>query len=382
MKTIFDISKLIIKKKLKFLLESEKLQLKRFKTTNSFLKNVDFNYAFKSMNQYETIDCDKSWDAISKRIKTNPKKSFYQKTQFVFKYAAILICIVGLSYWVMNRLDMFNSSKQNLTNNLITLQSENGTIQTIILNKEQEIKISNENSINVQKNNVLVCERNLKLDNLIYKELHIPFGQKFKVVLSDGTKIHLNSGTTLRFPIAFIKGHYRKVYLTGEGYFEVAKDKLHPFIVQSDGIDVKVLGTKFNISAYKDTPFVNTVLVEGSVQLFKSNNSKQKTLLFPGEKAAWMKSDNKIVINPVDVNDYTAWTNDQLIFKKVPFKTISKRLERAYNVSITNNNKELNDEIFYASFDQNIDKIEIVLSCLSKIYPFEYTVSDNTIIIN
>ncbi|MFB3389802.1 FecR family protein [Flavobacterium sp. LAR06] len=382
MKTFFDISKLIIKKKLKFLSQSEKLQLKQFKNKYPFVDNIDFNYIVKNIHQYKEINSNKSWQAISKRIENNSKKSLYQKIQPVFKYAAILIFAMGLFYLVLTRLDIFTFSKQNIPDNLITLKSENGRIQTILLDQEQKIKTSGEGSINVKKNNTLICEKNLKSDKLVYDELNIPHGQKIKIVLSDGTKIHLNSGTTLRFPATFIKGHYRKVYLTGEAYFEVSKDRLHPFIVQSNNLEVKVLGTKFNVSAYKESPIVNTVLVEGSVELFKSNNSQQKALLFPGENASWKKSDSHIVINKVDVNDYIGWINGQLIFKRLSFKDISQKLERAYNVSITNNNAELSTEIFSASFNQNTDKIENILFYLSKTYHFTYIIKNNQVIIN
>jgi transmembrane sensor len=258
----------------------------------------------------------------------------------------------------------------------------NGEIKTLVLHKDQVIKTANGNFINVQRNNVLICEKKSDSDRLAYNELKIPFGQKFQVILSDGTKIHLNSGSSLKFPISFIKGHYRKVYLTGEAYFEVTKDKLHPFIVQSSEMNIKVLGTKFNVSAYKEDQSINTVLVEGSVQVYEKNSPNQKSILVPGEKATWMKSNNRVAINKVDVSDYTAWRNGQLIFKGLPFRKIVQKLERAYNVSIINNNEELDNEMFSANFNQDTDKIENIMFYISKIYHFTYTIKDNIIIIN
>lgn len=382
MKAIFTISRLIIKKKLKFLSESEKLQLKKLKTEYPFAKKVDFDYIHKNIERYNTINADKAWQSVLEKIEKKSEKSFYKRNQSVFRYAAILVCLLSLTYFVSDHFNLFHSSKPVLDQNIITLRLANGETKTLVLHKDQKIKTANGNLINVQKNNVLVCEKNSKSDQLAYNELKIPFGQKFQVILSDGTKIHLNSGSSLKFPITFIKGHYRKVYLTGEAFFEVTKDKSHPFIVQSNDMNIKVLGTKFNISAYKEDQNINTVLVEGSVQVFEKNIPNQKSILVPGEKASWTKSNHQVTIKKVDVTDYIAWMNGQLIFKGMPFKKIAQKLERTYNVSIVNNNKELDNEIFSASFNQDIDKIENIMLYLSKIYHFTYIIKDNTIIIN
>lgn len=382
MKAIFTISRLIIKKKFKFLSNNEKLQLKKLKTKYPFVREVDFDYIHNNIEIYDSIDTDKVWQSLLEKIEKKNQKSFYRKNQFIFRYAAILICLLGLSYFVSDHFNLFNSSQTTLSPNVITLRLANGETKTLVLHKDQEIKTANGNLINVQKNNVLVCKKNAESDKLAYNELKIPFGQKFQVVLSDGTKIHLNSGSCLKFPIAFIKGHSRKVYLSGEGYFEVAKDRLHPFIVQSGDMNVKVLGTTFNVSAYKEDQNINTVLVEGSVEVFEQNIPNQKSILVPGEKASWMKSNRRLAINKVDVSDYTAWINGQLIFKGLPFRKIVQKLERTYNVSIINNNKDLDNEVFSANFNQDTDKIENIMLYISKIHHFTYTIKDNIIIIN
>lgn len=382
MKAIFTISKLIIKKKLKFLSESEKIELKKFKKEYPFSKDIDFDYIHKNIDNYKFIDGDKAWQSVLKRIENKKKKSFYNSISPVFKYAAILICLLSIGYFSSIHFNVFNSPEPVFDKNAITLRLANGETRTLGLDKNQEIKTTNGNSINVQKNNVLVCEKKSELGKLAYNELMIPFGQKFQVILSDGTKIHLNSGSSLKFPVTFIKGHYRKVFLTGEAYFEVTKDKSHPFIVESNSMNIKVLGTKFNISAYKEDQNSNTVLVEGAVQVYQKTKSTEIATLRPGEKATWLKSSKKLTINQVDVNEYTAWTNGQLIFKGLPFKNIIQKLERAYNVSIINNNKELNNEISSATFNQDIDQIENIIFYLSKIYHFTYAIKGNTIIIN
>lgn len=382
MKAIFTISRLIIKKKFKFLSDNEKLQLKKLKTKYPFSREVDFDYIHNNIEIYDSIDTDKVWQSLLEKIEKKNQKPFYRKNQFIFRYAAVLVCFLGLTYFVSDHFNLFHSSQPIPSQNFITLRLADDETKIIVLNKNQEIKTVNGNLINVQKNNVLVCEKKSNSDKLAYNELKIPFGQKFKVVLSDGTKIHLNSGSSLKFPVTFIKGHYRKVYLSGEAYFEVTKDRVHPFIVQSNEMNVKVLGTKFNISAYREDQMINTVLVEGSVQVFQKNIPDQKSILLPGEKASWIKSNNQLAINKVDVNEYTAWRNGQLIFKAIAFKSVLQKLERAYNVSIINNNRKLDNEVFSASFNQDADQIKNIILYISKIYHFTYSIKDNQIIIN
>src|SRR5690606_36367432 len=108
-------------------------------------------------------------------------------------------------------------------------------------------------------------------DKLAYNTLKIPFGKKFRLQLSDGTMVHINSGSTLKYPIKFIAGENRQVYLDGEAFFDVAKDKKHPFIVNADNLNVRVLGTHFNVSNYPEDAVTDVVLVEGSVGMYRSN---------------------------------------------------------------------------------------------------------------
>lgn len=382
MKSVLTASRLIIKKKLKFLTQPEKLKLKRLKNKYPLIREVDFDYVNSNIERYSSIDTDASWKSLAARIENKDKKPLYAISQSVFRYAAILICLLGLTYFVSDHFDLFDSTQQSPGQNAITLRLANGETQTILPEKIQKIKTADGNLISVQKNNVLVCDKKTQSDFLAYNELKIPYGQKFQVVLSDGTTIHLNSGSSLKFPITFIKGHYRKVYLTGEAYFEVSKDKQHPFIVQSGDINVKVLGTKFNVSAYKEDLNINTVLVEGAVEVYPKRTPNQKSVLVPGEKASWTKSNSLLAINKVDVGNYTAWMSGQLIFKGQPFGKIVQKLERAYNVSIINNNKELDNEVFSAAFNQDMDKIENIMLYLSKIYHFTYSIKDNVITIN
>ncbi len=148
-------------------------------------------------------------------------------------------------------------------------------------------------------------------------------------------------------------------------------------------MDIMVLGTKFNVSAYPEDLQINTVLVEGSVSIFDSELGYYATtasLLEPGDKAAWDKVHSDINVEKVDTSIYTGWISGKLVIKEMPFYNIVKKLERHYNISIDNNYEYLNDQVFTATFD--VETIEQVLKIFSHETPFEYEIQNQKVIIN
>jgi len=164
----------------------------------------------------------------------------------------------------------------------------------------------------------------------------IPTGCKYKISLPDGSLVWLNSASSLKFPIVFNKFE-RKVYLTGEAYFEVAKNKLKPFKVFANNTVVHVLGTHFNIHAYNDEDAVKTTLLEGSVKISQDGNSKT---IVPGQQAYIKRNSSKIKIQAIDVNESVAWKNDLFIFDREDMESVMKKIARWYDVEV-----EYKDEI-------------------------------------
>jgi ferric-dicitrate binding protein FerR (iron transport regulator) len=175
----------------------------------------------------------------------------------------------------------------------------------------------------------------------------------------------------------------REVFLEGEAFFDVTKDKMHPFVVNANDVRVRVLGTKFNVSSYAEDKVINTVLVEGSVALSSTVRPNEKTMLTPGYKGGFNKSGNAAFsLEKVDTKFYTNWMKGEIVFKGVGFKEIISKLERTYNVSIKNNNNTLGGVKFSGSFDKNIESINDVMDAMSKIHPFNYEITKtNSIII-
>ncbi|WP_276088288.1 FecR family protein [Pedobacter sp. JY14-1] len=153
-------------------------------------------------------------------------------------------------------------------------------------------------------------------------------GETYQLRLPDGSQVWLNAASSLTYAANLIEGGVRSVKLSGEAYFEITKDKHHPFVVESPGQQVKVLGTRFNISSYPDEPSIKTTLLEGSVQL------NGQTVLKPGEQATILAA-GKMSVSHVDVDEAVAWKNGKFMFLDENIEDIMRKLARWYNVEVT-----------------------------------------------
>jgi len=210
-----------------------------------------------------------------------------------------------------------------------------GNHKKIVLNDGKKGEIARQNGMLVtqlKSGEVVYTALNTTSQNAeaAYNTLETPKGGQFEVTLPDGTKVWLNAASSLRFPTAFV-GKERHVELTGEGYFEVAKNKNMPFTVLANGVNVKVLGTHFDVMAYADEPQVNTVLLEGSVLLQKGDQSK---ILKPGELGIALKGSNNITVNTADLETAIAWKNGLFVFKDQDIKDIMRQAARWYDVDV------------------------------------------------
>jgi len=196
-----------------------------------------------------------------------------------------------------------------------------------------------------------------------YNTLKIPRGGEYFLILSDSTKVWLNSETTLRFPVQFAAG-IRNVELTGEAYFEVSRNVNAPFIVSSGNQNIKVLGTQFNISSYPENKSVFTTLVEGSVEVSLADNLKDKVMLKPGEQSFLPENTNQIQKRSVDVTQYIAWKDGRFVFNDLMLEEIMNTLSKWYDVKVVFANEQDRKLRFtgnlerYADFAEILEKIE------------------------
>ena len=216
----------------------------------------------------------------------------------------------------------------------------------------------------------------------VYNSLRVPNGKTFRLRLSDNSEVYLNAGSKIKYPIQFIKDKPREVFLEGEGYFKVSKNKRSPFIVNANGLNTEVFGTEFNISSYPNDDFTEVVLVEGSVGVFEGGNRftpEDGVTLMPNEMA-YKSEENVLEVNQVDVGQHIAWINGNLFFNNENFGSIIKKIERHFDLKITNNYKLLEQKKFTGKFDS--ENIEQILLTFQRTNDFSYTIQEDKIVIN
>ncbi|MHA7944948.1 FecR family protein [Formosa sp. 3Alg 14/1] len=320
---------------------------------------------------------------LYKRIlQTIKDNDFNKRRSFMFKrvrnIAAILVAASLVSYFFLQQ--NFITESQNLAKE-ITLELEDGTIQIVKENDNNAFFNKNGGILSIQKGNRLFYSNVDSVSKLIYNILTVPYGKKIELELSDGTTAFLNSGTSIKYPSKFIKNKKRQIYVTGEVFLSVAKDSLHPFVVNANGLNISVLGTEFNLSAYPEDKTTEVVLVEGAVALYNDSiiDKNNRIILKPGERAVFNKASSNISTNSVITKPYTSWMNGELVFRNMTFENITKKLERHYDVKVLNRNKEINKTIFNASFGKA--SIEEILESLKENYGIEFSINDKTVII-
>jgi len=219
----------------------------------------------------------------------------------------------------------------------------------------------------------LFLDRQSKKDNLIWQTISTPPGVKSQTQLPDGTKVWLNSESSLCYPSSFT-GDERNIKLTGEAYFEVAKDRHHPFHVDLGKISIEVVGTAFNVTHYENEKQTEVVLTSGKIKLLeqKGNKTYHATEMEPGQKAIYHESDGKILIQQVDTEKYTSWLHGRLIFRDDEMIEVIKRLNRWFNVEIEVADPAIAQYIYTATFSD--ETIEQILYLLQKTSPIEYKI--------
>ena len=233
------------------------------------------------------------------------------------------------------------------------------TGERVVLN-QQRVSIEGVNETGIQNDSVTglnYTTAKVQGEELVYNTMRIPVGGFYQLALSDGSKVWLNSMTELRFPVAFT-GEERKVYLTGEAYFEVAPDSKHPFIVVTEeGMEVKVYGTEFNMSTYQHG-VVQTVLVSGKVGI-RVNATGKEVMLAPKQMAEYSEKTGMVRVEEADPYRYIAWKDGEFVFERETIEEIMERLGRWYDVKVFYENESLKQKRFTGVISryENIEQV-------------------------
>ncbi|MCO6497911.1 MAG: FecR domain-containing protein [Chitinophagaceae bacterium] len=284
-----------------------------------------------------------SSDKPGKPSKGSGKRIFIQR----WWWAAASVALIGLIivvYLAEKKTDNFlaktgqqasGNSIEAPQTNIATITLHDGTV--LYLDNLEEGQIAESGNTKLVKfgdGNIAYQEQTgNSAGEIQYNTLNNPRGSKIiNLKLSDGSRVWLNSESSIRYPVAFV-GQDRKVELTGEGYFEVAHDASKPFKVEAGGMEVQVTGTEFNINAYDDQGTIMATLITGSVDV---NNNHGKILkLSPGKQAVMQTLDHRLELkNDIDINQVTAWKNGFFSFRNSSLKEVMQQISRWYDVNV------------------------------------------------
>jgi transmembrane sensor len=347
----------------------------------------------ENMELFERLTDEKNLEQVSKWMETleTEKALKEKKAQINFTkpsgrkmwlrflpYAAAASVIIIAGLLLFKPFDKKNTKSGTISNlpdilpgsEKATLTFEDGRIIKLD-------DIVNDTSINdqikvLQKQGEVVYTNQTNNNPMAYHTLNVPRKGQYKLVLPDGTKVWINAESSIRYPVSF-DGNERKVFVTGETYFEVAKDKTKPFRVIIKDITVEALGTAFNINAYANEPFFSTTLIEGSVLV---SNGKTENVIKPGQQAKI--SGTNFTIADVEYDAVVAWKNNQFKFINATLDVIMRQIERWYDAEVVYEN--MPSDHFNADIPRDVP-VSKLLYFLEKTNRVHFKIEDKKIIV-
>lgn len=331
------------------------------------------------------------WNNIDSFSRSNTRKVRALKMRKSLYWAASIILFLSIGTLAYINLGGQNSSYQFVSSEF---QHQNNDAR-LLLSDGEEIKLTTYNSkLSLISDSELMVNNDTIIDlsqkeiehakKLQMNEVVIPFGKKSELLLADGTKVWLNAGSRLAFPTRF-DDKTRKVFLEGEAYFEVAENKTQAFIVNAGKLDIRVLGTHFNVSAYLNDERIETILLEGSVALNKTTGlglGRNEVILKPYQKGSFDKQKNDVLVSAEpDAEICITWTEGIFQFSQEGLAFVFSKLERYYNVEINISQNFHFTELISGKLDLK-ESLEDVMAALSDVAQIDYNINEGTVYID
>ena len=254
----------------------------------------------------------------------------------LLKIAAIFLFMItlgGLFYYSQHQLkNLPVELADNRFNEKGRIILPDGTVSEFE-SKETAIQQTANGNLTINNDTLLLKEGETKTEASSMTKVSIPYGKRSEITLAEGTRIWLNAGSSLSYPLHFSRNR-REVYLSGEAFFEVTSDDAKPFYVITNDMKIRVTGTRFNVTSYHNDAFTQAVLVEGKIEASKNRLLGRAVALSPGERVVYDREEKILQKDKVDVALYSSWVNGYLIIDNEPVEEIFKKLERYYNQKI------------------------------------------------
>lgn len=394
MNNSFKIADLIVKSIKGTISSTEQVELDQWIKESSdnlsvFEKATDPKSQLNKLEIYQLFKKDKAWSKLESELFQAKTVQLTSRKWMLYAASILFPLLITISiFYVYDREETTTLSDIDTvvmpgSQKAVLLLSNGGSLE---LGKESSLAEFNEADVMIKnENDALVYSaenKRGKVKELVYNILNTPRGGGYNLELADGTKVWLNAGSSLKFPVDFTDST-RKVYLVGEAYFDVIHNG-KSFIVSVDKMDVRVLGTSFNISAYSDESEIKTTLVEGKVLVQISDSSTTSLIskiLTPNNQAIVSKTYSDIDIAKVNTSHYTSWINGKLEFENEDLDQVMKTLARWYDFNYEFENPEAMNYHFSARIN-NTENISTILEMLEMTTNVKFNIKENTIVIN
>lgn len=356
-------------------------EIQKMLSEDSKLREFYYNFFTQEnieseLNKHSQINIEKRWQHQLRKIdKLSRVKRLV--VNFMRVSAAMIIIAFAIHFYFDKHDETVEIASIKPGSSKAVLVLSDGTQK--VLNEIKNKQINEDSTVIQNTGEKIVYKKSGRkvTETTKYNKLVIPRGGEYKLLLSDGTTVWLNSQSTITYPVSF-SSNKRLVKLEGEAFFDVAKNPDSPFIVESKNNEIEVIGTRFNVRSYNDEDTFSTTLNEGRVRI---TNGKSAVLLMPNQQVSKSDSAIKYDIRKVDASVHSAWVTGKYIFKNESLEILFSRLSRWYDYNVEFKSESVRNMKFYGTIDKK-EGIEKILKLLNKTRKINYKVEDKKIIIS
>jgi ferric-dicitrate binding protein FerR (iron transport regulator) len=389
----FYISDLIAKKNKGTISPKEMEKLESWMNESSenleiYTRATDNNYLVNKLEVYQLFRKNEVREALENELFPAKTRKLYPNV--LLRYAAVLIplmLLAGVSWYYLNEsksppLSSLDTVVKPGSQKAMLKLSDGKTLELDDSNLLAELQEGDAKVINEQHSLIYSSEEESAAPKaVVYNELITPRGGGYKLQLADGTVVTMNAGSSLKYPVSF-SDSIRQVFLEGEAYFDVSHNG-KPFLVSCESMDVRVLGTSFNVSSYADDAEIRTTLVEGKVKVTTDGNSNlasEGIILAPDDQAIFSRDDASVEVVKVNTSQYTSWVMGKFEFSNANMDEVMKRLARWYDFEYEFERDAAKDYHFTARIDNN-QSISSILEMLEMTTDVKFEIKDQKIVI-